>query len=756
MNSNNVIELKNNIDDLNSEINQWLNLTFDQRKRSDMACISINGCTNVELYNRLKSVLLKNEDLPEDPLKIKHTVTNETFSVDDDISDLSKEILFNKIQTSMFLQKNDQNIIIIDDFLSDSDPDYTKQDLYEKYNKYNSLPISYKGFSNDYSIELWGRTIPEMFNYMKSKLERNKIHVPTIKRNRVDSSLRQYESEMFEDAKNNFLEFCIKKIDCFSNHAYKNGSSSIYEAVALESIANEISYIEPKYSTDIPLVTPFFTYTEYTELVKEFDITPFQYINIENQKKYYDTIHNLQLQLETTKDKSVIEEQIIKLGWNPYVKINPESIKFARDKQVNWFNLCERCKIVDVSRYDTKLEDEVLKEEVFEENKWLESIYIVLVHTGSLFGKAINWFKKSQYSHAGLSLSSGLTEIYSFGIHKDELRNDNGLTVESLDDYMDKTGDANLLVLSLFVEPQVKRKIQESLNFYIQNKDRTKYSFKNIFRIILNKTKESTYSLQMVCSQFVDSILKLCDINLNNKSSNLVAPSDLTKANEGINMFILYEGKKSEYNFREIERKVNALKHQVDYNKLNVYKPDKILGKLKEYTIENLNIDCVDNQKISEILKEMRDYITPTSSIVVNELKLPFRFSNKGDILIDLPKDLQNEYNEAHKLLYMYDETNSQGIKHELARLFYINSIIEKRIKKINNKDEEYKTLTDLRARILNDFSTFFKLIKSIERDFDFMEYMKSSEYYNKQLVVDKSTLKHSGSLIKKFMNLIK
>lgn len=759
MDANNVIELKNNIDELEAEMNVWLNLTFDQRKRADATCIELYGCTNIELYNRMKSVLLKNTDIPEDPIQIKSVMT-EAFrgmNADNDISDLSKEMMFNKIQTSLFLQENDRNIVIINDFLSDIEPDYTLKDLYKMYSRYESLPPNYKGFSNDYSMELWGRAVPEMFDYMKSKLESGREldkEVVRIKRSRADSALVQYRNEMSENAKENFLELSMKKIDCLTEHKSLSGFKVSYESAVLESFAEEIDFKPSGYELDIPSVTPFFTYDKFVELTDTADITPFNYVTIDNQKQYYTVIHDLQTKLANTGDKS-IEEQIIKLGWNPYVKITAESMKYAREKQIEWFNLHEKCKIINLENYTTNLSDDVLKEDVFEENSILEPIFIVLVHTGSLFGKAINWFKKSQYSHAGLSLSSTLEQIFTFGIHKDEKRNDNGLTVESLDDYTDKNGNANLLVLALFVDPQIKTKIEKALQFYINNKEKTKYSFKNIARIILNKTKESTYSLQMVCSQFVDSILKLCDINLNSKSSNLVAPSDLEKADDGINMFVLFEGKKLNYDSREIDKKVNALKHQVDYNRLNVYRPELIVGKLKEYTIEGFNIDCKD-EKISAILKEMREYIKPSSSIVVNELKVPFGFNNKGDLLIALPKDLQSEYDEAHKLLSMYDETNVQGIKHELARLLYLNNVIEKKMKKTKKSDKEYKELMDLRARVMNDFSTYFKLVKSIEKDFDFMDYMKSSEYYNKYLVVDNSTLKQSGSLIKKFMKIIK
>lgn len=749
MDNNNVIELKNNIDDLSAEMNQWLNLTYDQRKKSDDCCIATYGCSNIELYNKLMATLVKH-DVPENPIQLKSVVT-EAF-VNSDLSDLSKQILFDKIQTSTFLQNNDRNIIIIDDFLLDDDPDYDMQELYTKYNNYESLPPNYKGISNDYSVELWGRAVPEMFYYMKSKLEANKKdELMKYKRKRVDSNLKQYKDEMIKESTSDFIEYSMKKIDCLINSKERN----IYESSVLESFADEIIYKgDTDYNNDIGPIVPYFNYDEYIELVDDYDNTPFTYVNIDDKKKYYSVILDLQSKLADTKDKS-IEEQIIKLGWNPYVKISAESMKFARERQIKWFNLHEKCKIVNLSKYTTNLSDDILKEEVFEENKILEPIFIVLVHSGTLFGKAINWFKKSKYSHAGLSLSSTLNQIYSFGIHKDEKRNDNGLTVESLDDYSDKNGDADLMVLALFVTPQIKKKIEKSLQFYIDNKDKTKYSFKNIFRIIVNKSKESTYSLQMVCSQFVDSILKLCDINLNDKPSNLVAPCDLEKAGDGINMFILYEGKKTKYDFREINKKVYALKHQVEYNKLCVYKPELIVGKLKEYTIEGFNIDCKD-KVISSILKDIREYTTPTSSIIVNELKIPFGFNNKGDLVIALPKDLQTEYEEAHKLLYMYDETNIQGIKHELARLYYLNNVIEKKLKKIKKSDKEYKELTDLRARILNDFTAYFKLVKTIEKDFDFMEYMKSSEYYNKYLVVDGSTLKQSGSLVKKFINLIK
>ena len=103
----------------------------------------------------------------------------------------------------------------------------------------------------------------------------------------------------------------------------------------------------------------------------------------------------------------------------------------------------------------------------------------------------------------------------------------------------------------------------------------------------------------------------------------------------------------------------------------------------------------------------------------------------------------------------MYDMTNEEGIKHELARLFYINSIIEKKLKKKKQQDPEYKELTDLRARVINDFTKYFKIIKTNDKEFDFNKYIKNSEYYNKTITVDNSTLKFTGNYIKAILKML-
>ena len=87
--------------------------------------------------------------------------------------------------------------------------------------------------------------------------------------------------------------------------------------------------------------------------------------------------------------------------------------------------------------------------------------------------------------------------------------------------------------------------------------------------------------------------------------------------------------------------------------------------------------------------------------------------------------------------------------------MFYINSVIEKKIEKMKKADDDYKTLMDLRARVLNDFKKYFNYVAKEEKDFDFEEYFKHTDYYNGSLTIDNTTMKYSGMLIKKFLRSI-
>ena len=110
--------------------------------------------------------------------------------------------------------------------------------------------------------------------------------------------------------------------------------------------------------------------------------------------------------------------------------------------------------------------------------------------------------------------------------------------------------------------------------------------------------------------------------------------------------------------------------------------------------------------------------------------------------------DFDAEYMASHKLLIQYEKSNNiQAMKYELARLYYMNYILERKIyhnKFLSNKEKNIKT----RARILNDFNKYIKFILKAEPDFNFGEYYKDSIFYPHTVEIKKNTIHSLKNII--------
>ena len=94
MDSNNVITVTNNLEELELDMSLWNNLTYDQRKISDMECVAKYGCTNIELYNSIKAKLVRYQSMSD-----TEGYLNEEFIAPDNNVDLDKEVKIQKFQT---------------------------------------------------------------------------------------------------------------------------------------------------------------------------------------------------------------------------------------------------------------------------------------------------------------------------------------------------------------------------------------------------------------------------------------------------------------------------------------------------------------------------------------------------------------------------------------------------------------------------------------------------------------------------------
>ena len=143
-------------------------------------------------------------------------------------------------------------------------------------------------------------------------------------------------------------------------------------------------------------------------------------------------------------------------------------------------------------------------------------------------------------------------------------------------------------------------------------------------------------------------------------------------------------------------------------------------------------------------MKELRyltrrdDFIYP----VIIEAKLPIQFNKDGDALLtNTFVDFDAEYSSSHKLLLQYVKSkNLEGIKYELARLYYMNYILERRLyhnKFLTNKEKNIRT----RARVLNDFKKYLDYLLKEDPGFNFSEYYEKSEFYPHTVEVKSGTI---------------
>ena len=96
---------------------------------------------------------------------------------------------------------------------------------------------------------------------------------------------------------------------------------------------------------------------------------------------------------------------------------------------------------------------------------------------------------------------------------------------------------------------------------------KTKYDFFNLLRSLFGRATPDGNKFNLVCSTFVDTILKSVDINISKaKAINLTKPDDLRAMRRNEKQFKLYSGKIINYPINRIVDKVNKLTQDANNN----------------------------------------------------------------------------------------------------------------------------------------------------------------------------------------------
>lgn len=144
---------------------------------------------------------------------------------------------------------------------------------------------------------------------------------------------------------------------------------------------------------------------------------------------------------------------------------------------------------------------------------------------------------------------------------------------------------------------------------------------------------------------------------------------------------------------------------------------------------------------------------------LLNEKGIGFEFNRKGDLFINnflKKKDYQSQYMEAHRLLVEYDKSkNIDGMKYELAKLYFLSNKIQEDLIVAKRDKTNAKKLTDIRARVLNDFHKYIKVVLKSDKHFNFSNYYQRSEFSDDSIVIKSPTLKYTGKYAKDILRML-
>lgn len=457
----------------------------------------------------------------------------------------------------------------------------------------------------------------------------------------------------------------------------------IYNSLKFDKLKNQLESSSIDRLNDLPFFTSedlesysnYYTECnenkEWIDMYKLINIGAFSEDFYEINKNRIETLNELYKDYPNFDDYT--KQRILNLGWNPEVAFSSKNRRIATENT--------RLRIKKILNESNVVEEDVILES--KSNK--KPIYLVFTWTETLFGKGIRAVTKGTYTHACISLDKTLNKLYSYNL-VNGISKFGGLSIEDLRTY---NPEGSVLVYVTYITEEQLKKLKKVINDLVNNVNKTKYSILNVFGILLNRPIETNHN--MVCSQFVDKMMKTIGLDLTNgKNSALVTPVDLYKSASN-KIYKVYEG---------------GIKN---------FKPNKITKSEK--------------------------------NIKVNEAKLPIEFDSEGNLNINKIIDIQEEYNKSHKLLLNYDKSkNYKAMKEELFKLWALNIKLEKIIykqKKANKSDY------DLRARILNDFNKYIKIVSENEEDFNFSKEFDKSIYNNNSYSISKHTLKHGIQYIK-------
>lgn len=178
-------------------------------------------------------------------------------------------------------------------------------------------------------------------------------------------------------------------------------------------------------------------------------------------------------------------------------------------------------------------------------------------------------------------------------------------------------------------------------------------------------------------------------------------------------------------------------------------------GAMKLYKSLGFEItDRNDEGKLYVMTLDKKEKSIKEQTSIFNEVKqFPIEFDKDGNLIIYKARTgtlaFGDEIDDSVQLLESYrNQSNIEGMKYEIAKLWYINDCIEKKLKKRLSNDQ-YKELIDNRSVCLNSFKYNLEYIMKYEKGFNFSDYYNSTPFSDNSVKITSNTIDYTIKTIK-------
>lgn len=262
---------------------------------------------------------------------------------------------------------------------------------------------------------------------------------------------------------------------------------------------------------------------------------------------------------------------------------------------------------------DEILSGEVVTEEANYNKRNIYPVYIILTDADSPMAKLIKSYTGQPYAHALISFNTDLEPAYSFGCTSIKPLKF-GFISKSEEDPFRNEEKAAYVVYVMYVNKMQYTKIQDKLQWFMDNKDKMKYSWGGLLTLGLHIPKQ--FENQYFCSQFVMDLIG--DAIKLPKDPSLWTPGDIEHLQ---NISLVDKGPDLRYfNKKRFKRNLKYIqKHQFNkmkYESVDLFSEatDSITNpNLSHYFVEKVGkrVDKVlsDPAKVKEFNNLVRNYI---------------------------------------------------------------------------------------------------------------------------------------------------